>query len=256
LEKPLAGLSNQEIMIIVNRYIGVSGGYLADFSYRTHAEFYPLYCNLDIDPNQRPGTTRERFIEVLQTSTPETQAKVISGVLQRFPLDDTSKPSTRTQELYNQLEVLATRLEDLSPISSPNLQITSTVVEKALSDIDVLVQSGSAISGIDRIHTVLHGYLCAVCDKENIPYNRDDSMTRIFRNLRQSHPAFINLGTRTQDIDRILLSFASIMDALNPIRNNASIAHPNQFLLEKDEAILVLNVARTLLHYLNSKFGE
>jgi hypothetical protein len=46
------------------------------------------------------------------------------------------------------------------------------------------------------------------------------------------------------------------MDALNPIRNNASIAHPNQDLLEKEEALLVINVARTLLHYLDSKIGE
>ena len=45
-----SALSKREIMIVVNRYIGVEGGYLGDFSYRTHAEFYPLYCELDIDP--------------------------------------------------------------------------------------------------------------------------------------------------------------------------------------------------------------
>jgi hypothetical protein len=55
----MAPLTNQEVMKIVNRYIGVSGGYLGDFSYRTHADFYPEYCELDIDPNQHEGTTRE-----------------------------------------------------------------------------------------------------------------------------------------------------------------------------------------------------
>ena len=54
-------LTPQEVMKIVNRYIGVAGGYLGDFSYRTHAEFYPEYCDLDIDPNNYAGTTRERF---------------------------------------------------------------------------------------------------------------------------------------------------------------------------------------------------
>jgi hypothetical protein len=34
-----AGLTNGEVIQVVNRYIGVSGGYLGDFSYRTHAEF-------------------------------------------------------------------------------------------------------------------------------------------------------------------------------------------------------------------------
>jgi hypothetical protein len=46
----VAGLTRQEIARLVNRYIGVSGGYLGDFSYRTHAEFYPEYCDLDINP--------------------------------------------------------------------------------------------------------------------------------------------------------------------------------------------------------------
>jgi len=34
------------------------------------------------------------------------------------------------------------------------------------------------------------------------------------------------------------------------------VAHPNEFLIEKDEAILVINVARTLLYYLDAKFGH
>ena len=60
-----AGVSRQEVMKIVNRYIGVSGGHLGDFSYRTHADFYSEYCDVDVDPYDLDGTTRERFIEIL-----------------------------------------------------------------------------------------------------------------------------------------------------------------------------------------------
>ncbi|MBE3142678.1 MAG: abortive infection family protein [Planctomycetes bacterium] len=252
----MAGLTNQEIMIIVNRYIGVSGGYLGDFSYRTHTEFYPMYCNLDINPNQLEGTTRERFIEIIKGSPPDIQAKILRGVLQRFPLDAEYKSATRTTGLFEQLESVISRLENASPISSPSLRITSTAVEQAISDTEIMIQTGSPISGVDRIHTALHGYLCAVCDRVKIPYSKDDSMAKLFKALRQNHPALINLGARSQDIERILQSSACIMDALNPIRNNASIAHPNQDLLDKEEAMLVINVARTLLHYLDSKIGE
>ncbi len=86
LNRAMAGLTHPEIMKIVNRYIGVSGGYFCDFSYRTHAEFYPDYCELDIDPDQYEGTTRERFIAILSRSLPHVQAKIVRGVLQRFPL--------------------------------------------------------------------------------------------------------------------------------------------------------------------------
>lgn len=69
-------LTNREITIIVNRYIGVEGGYLGDFSYRTHADFYPEYCDLNIDPNEYEGTTRQRFITILSTETPATRRRL------------------------------------------------------------------------------------------------------------------------------------------------------------------------------------
>ncbi len=252
----MAGLSNMEIMKIVNRYIGVFGGYLGDFSYRTHTDFYPEYCDLDINPNQYEGTTRARFIEILKSSSPDVQAKIVRGVLQRFPVTtvENGGPATRNQELFNELLEMAKRLESGSPITMPDPKTTSAVVERAISDLETLLQSNGAISGVDRIHTALHGYLQAVCDRESIVYDKDDSMAKLFKLLRQNHPALKDLGARSQDIERVLQSFAGVMDALNPIRNNASVAHPNNELLEKDEAMLVINVARTLLHYLDAKF--
>jgi hypothetical protein len=47
-----AGLTDSEITRVVNRYIGVSGGYLGlpeRFSYRTHEDFYADYCDVSID---------------------------------------------------------------------------------------------------------------------------------------------------------------------------------------------------------------
>jgi hypothetical protein len=104
-------LSNREVMVIVNRYIGVEGGYLGDFSYRTHAEFYPLYCDLDIDPYVIEGTTRERFIEIISSQTANNQAKIIKGVLERFPVNTENKPDTRTQKLYDELIEITSRLK-------------------------------------------------------------------------------------------------------------------------------------------------
>jgi len=41
--------------------------------------------------------------------------------------------------------------------------------------------------------------------------------------------------------------------ALLPVRNRASVAHPNAELLGEPEARLVINVGRTLLDYLDAK---
>ena len=161
----------------------------------------------------------------------------------------------QTQELFDELLEIAKRLEGVSPIASPDPKITSAVVERAISDVETLLSTNGAASGVDRIHTALHGYLQAVCERENISYQKDDSMAKLFKLLRQNHPALRNVGSRSQDIERVFQSFANILDALNPIRNNASVAHPGNDLLEKDEAMLVINAARTLLHYLDCKFS-
>jgi TIR domain len=121
-DKVMARLSESEVKKIVNRYIGVSEGYLGDFNHGTHARFYPEYCGLEIDPDdyQRPEdknrtTVRKRFISILESSSREMQAKIIRGVLQRFPLSATDKkPSTRTKELYRELLELAQSLEETS----------------------------------------------------------------------------------------------------------------------------------------------
>ncbi|MHC5737493.1 toll/interleukin-1 receptor domain-containing protein [Nostoc sp.] len=127
----MAGLTKQEVTKIVNTYIGVFDGYLGNFSYRTHIDFYPEYCDLGIDPNQYEGTTRQRFIAILENSPPHIQAKIIHGVLQRFPLEDEDKkPPTRTKELYEELLSIAQRLDKISFFFFPDTKITN--VEKEI----------------------------------------------------------------------------------------------------------------------------
>ena len=243
-------------MLIVNRWIGGTGGYLGDFSYRTHAEFYPEYCNLDIDPDKLEGTTRDRFIKILTSSSPHEQAKILRGVIDRCPIGAPGAPDTRTPELQARIGDIAKRLESGGPISSPNPRITSAVVVQAIADAEALIASTGAVSGVDRVHTSLHGYLLAVCDSVQIAYPTDASTTALFKLVRQRHPALQSLGARAGDIERVLMSCATILDALNPLRNRGSMAHPNPALISPAEAMLVINIARSLLHYLDAKIGK
>jgi hypothetical protein len=40
--------------------------------------------------------------------------------------------------------------------------------ETAIQDTKILIEKNGATSGVDRIHTVLHGYLKEVCKKAGI----------------------------------------------------------------------------------------
>lgn len=246
------GMSMKEILRLVNRYIGVSGGYLGDFTYRTHRDFY-ADCELDVDPDQYQGTTRERFIAVLSRLSPRDQAKVLRGVIARFPVG--TGPETRTEAARREIERLAERLEGGFLVQGHTPRIASEVVTRAMDDSEQLLATRGAVSAVDRVHTALHGYLLAVCDAEGIAYPAESSMTALFRLLRQQHPKLRNLGPRSQDIEKVLNASASILDAMNPVRNKASVAHPNSALLAEDEARLVINAARMLLAYLDTKLA-
>ncbi len=248
----MAGLTRQEIYSVVYDYLGVEQGYLADFSYGTHKEFYPRYCGLDIDPLKlKDMTTRARFIQILEEATPEDQAKILRGVLRKYP--SSADDERRTEKRALEIGRMIARLEATSPIVSPSPKITSAVVERAIGDAEALIESSGATSGVDRIHTALHGYLLAVCDTSGITYVGDPNLTQLFALLRQQHPDLQANGARAEDITKILRAMGAILDALNPVRNRASVAHPNANLLDEHEAMLVINVAKTLLHYLDAK---
>ncbi|MBE3037753.1 MAG: abortive infection family protein [Chloroflexi bacterium] len=237
---------------MVNRYIGVQGGYLGDFSYRTHAEFYLEFCDVDIDPNQYEGTTRQRFISILTNSEPDIQARILGGVLRKYPVGSSE---LRTQQRFDEIQAMIGRLEGAVAVTSPSPRITSDVVERAISDAETLLRASGATSGVDRIHTALHGYLRAVCDEAGITYGADSSLTDMFGLLRQLHPRLQQAVQHASEVQRIIRSFGVVLDALNALRNRGSVAHPNPVLLADDEAFLAINAARTVLHYLDAKIS-
>ena len=250
----MRNLTNGQIARIVNRYIGVQDGYLGDFSYRTHANFYLEYCDLDCDPYQYDGTTRQRFIQILSSEPPNHQAIILKGVIEKFPVGE--GPSSRTVDFRDEILLWAEQLGTASPIATPDLNITSDVVERALSDAEALILSSGPTSSVDRVHTALHGYLEALCRDASIPYETDSSMTVLFKKLREAHPKLRPVGPRATDITKILRASSSILDALDPVRNRASVAHPNEQLLEPAEAMLVINIVRTLLHYIDGRIAD
>ncbi|EOX2979063.1 abortive infection family protein [Pseudomonas aeruginosa] len=129
----------------------------------------------------------------------------------------------------------------------------SDVVRRALGDADHLLATSGAPSTIDRLHTAMHGYLKSVCREAEIPLADGATLTQAYKALRAQHPALQSLGEHDGEIGRVLASFASVLDALNTLRNHGSIAHPNENIVELAEGALVVNAVRTIFHYLSQK---
>lgn len=241
-----------EIKTLVNRYIGVNQGYLGDFSYQRHRDFY-TDLGLDINPDAIQGTTRERFTKILAENCPQVQAKILEGILHLYRVGSSE---LRTEERGREIQGWITRLRGTSQVVPPRPSITSDVVERALNDAETLIEKHDATSGVDRAHTAFHGFLHAICDAAGIAVSDDTNMPTLLAVIRDKHPKFAVKGPRDEEITKVIRSLSTIVDALNTIRNRASVAHPNPRLLGAPEAMLMINIVRSLLHYLDTKLNE
>lgn len=139
-----------------------------------------------------------------------------------------------------------------SVVPAPEPRLTAAVVERALRDAQKLLESSGAISAVDRAHTALYGYMRLLCDEASIVHSADASITQLLKLLRTNHPSMA-VRSHTAETKRVLDAMATALDAINTIRNRASVAHPNEQLLDNAEAVLALNAIRTILHYLDLK---
>jgi hypothetical protein len=134
------------------------------------------------------------------------------------------------EQINNPIRFIAVdaMLDDSEGVPTPLLKVTSATVERALSDFETLVRSkGGAVSGVDRIHAVLHGYLETVCDDAGIQHSPGADVTALFNSVRQQHHKMQSHPPGVE-AEQVLRGLARIIDALNPVRNRKSMAHPNE----------------------------
>ncbi len=251
----MAGMTELEKKRLLKLYLGVRGGYLGNFDNIGVLERFFIECGLEADPRAFEGTNRTKFERILNDASAGDQATIIRKALDCHP-PEPEHWATRTKELHDDLVAVAERLEGTASVPSKKPKITSASVERAIEDAEQLIESTGATSAVDRVHTMLHGYLRAVCDEVGIPYGENALMSGLFGLIRSNHPMFTDAGPRKDDLAKVFRGMSSVMDAMNPIRNEGSMAHPTKELLNPPEAGLVINMARTILHYIDARLSK
>ena len=255
----MAKMTDKEITQFVNYYIGVERyGGLRGISDMEHLhEFYYVDCDLEIEPSV-DGSLADEFEEILRRQSPQNQARILRAGLQEFFVWSQNELPTRQEKLRPRLKEVALRLESESTIvENVSPQSPSESVRLALEEAEDLIRRGRVPSAVDRTHTALHAYIKDLCDDWTIEYEKDASLTKVFKVLRKNHPAFSVDGPRQQEIEQMLNGLATVLDGLNPIRNWASLAHrPDTTLLEEAEATFAINAARSIFHYIEDKMQE
>jgi hypothetical protein len=126
----------------------------------------------------------------------------------------------------------------------------------ALADAQALLRTRGPTSAVDRVHTGLHSFLMSACDSAGIPREPGATPNELLKLILREHPSLRDLGPYSDEIRRLVRTSASLVDAMGTLRNRASLAHPNEELLDHEDALFVINLARSLLRFLDSKLCE
>lgn len=198
-----------------------------------HDEFYVLFCKVSID----------EYVALAELKNNNDVIIAFKNIARTF------------EELDYFIRFVAVEpLTDDGPqiVPSPELNITTSSVALSLRDAEQLLYLSGAINAVDRAHTALHGYLRLICEKENIHFSNNASITELFKELRSFHPLLRDIPG---EMRRVIGSLATIVDSINYLRNQRSIAHPNNNLLSEHEALLAVNCCRAILSYLDGIFN-
>lgn len=143
-------------------------------------------------------------------------------------------------------------LRERTEIEVPKLEQATATVRAALEEAEVALRRGRPEAAVDRLHTALHGYLRSACESLNLDVPPEATVIAAYKAIRTK---VLDPLDASDEVRKILNSLSSILDAINNLRNNRSLAHPSE-LLPKPEAELFANAVSAFVSYLSQKLVE
>jgi len=231
---------------LLEKLLGMSSGYVLNFSNRTFAEFFADSVGIDIldDKYAANGDSKARRLRFFwQTEEDHIVGKVLSDLIELVSddLDDaTAKLKAKCSQIAERL-VGGMAVEDISALEAPSeertFQMLASSVKGSISD-------GEPVAALDRLHTYVMKYMRQVCKSRNIDTSQDKplhAMTGEYIKLLKAD------GQIESDLsERILKNSIAIMEAFNIVRNRHSLAHDNDILGNAESLLIVNHIVSTI----------
>lgn len=231
------------------KLLGMSSGYVLDFSNRTFSEFVMDSTGRDpYDAKYDHGSSKaNRLRGFWAAESNRVVSKLMADMLahaRTLPVRPEDEP------LFAQCERTVTRLQQDNPVQELDALVALgsqrdfEVVAKAVRD---AIDRDELEAGLDRLHTFVIKYVRSLCEARGIAVDRDKPLHSLFGEYIKH---LKNAGHLQSEMTaRILKTSISTLEAFNDVRNNQSLAHDNP-ILGYEEALLIFNHVASSIRFL------
>lgn len=238
----------------LEKIMGMSSGYVLDFSNRTFYEFVEDVVRRDIDDpryDNASNSKANRLRAFWSVEPDHIVAELLNALLQVAERDHQPDPT-----LLDECRRIATRLREVAPVSD----LDALEPNADGRDFDVLARSvrdsisaNEPEAGLDRLHTFVFRYIRVLAEREGLDVPVGKALHSVFGELVK---ALRRRGAiESQMAERILKSAISTLDSFNDVRNNRSFAHGGP-LLGYEEALLIFNHVASVIRFLRQVTGD
>jgi hypothetical protein len=242
----------------LEKFFGMNGGYVLDFSNRSFQEFVLDNAQVDIYNEKYSydsGSKANRMRAFWEKENNFIVGKLIASLLEYWKAQkiiNSADIAPVEQELFDECKEIAERLAKELPVENIDvLHIKSGKQDFSplAKSIKKSIENDQPEEAIDRLHTFAVKYVRDLCDRHGIEHDRNKplhgTLGEYIKHLRKSK------HIESQMTERILKSSVAIFEAFNDVRNNQSFAHDNK-ILNYDESILIASNIFSMIKFIEA----
>ncbi|MCA3793107.1 MAG: abortive infection family protein [Burkholderia sp.] len=246
----------------LERLLGMSSGYVLDFSDRTFSLFFEEHTGLDIDDakyriNMSSGSKANRMRGFWTIEPDHIVAKALVAMIEHAN-EYECLPADMDNALLADVQNIIDRLHQNSASPVPEVDAFTASVndldfEAAAKHIRTAIDQNEPATALDRLHVFTIKFLRTHCERRGIEVNRDKPVHSLMGEYVKAVRAAGLL--ESEMTDRILRSSISILEAFSDVRNNKSLAHDNP-ILNHSEALLIFSHIGASIRFIRTLEGR
>lgn len=231
--------------------MGMSSGYVSNFSDRTFREFIDEAVGLNIEDPKYSNETNSKARRLRMFWKVESNA-VVGKLLLELIEHVRSEDSYRwDQALGDECIAIANRLLAGATVSEldaikPNRK--GEGFEMLAREVHQAIQNNHLREALDRLHAFLTAYVRTLAQNHGINIE-EKTLNAIFSEYVKTISA---KGKLQSDMSQQVMKMSvTALDKFNHVRNNQSLAHPNE-VLNHEEALLIFNYVAATVRFLGT----